>query len=171
MSFEHSVQNLWCWSKTQPESSLFVPSQWFFLFIFCWTKIPFVGLLIAPILAFVWPSPWVLKPGWVSCLHSCLCVCMVILRVMSGVTLAFSTNMVVHCNTRRPPVGVFMAKHALSHFPWYLLTSFLLIICVKKIYFKLSTNVKVFLKNVFILDVNEWKMAFLHDSQYNLLSK
>ena len=42
---------------------------------FCWTKVHFVRPLIAPILVFVWPSPWVSKPGWFSCTaHSLTCV-------------------------------------------------------------------------------------------------
>ena len=36
---------------------------------FCWIKVHFVGLLIASILHFLWPSPWVSKPGWFSWLH------------------------------------------------------------------------------------------------------
>ena len=32
----------------------------------------FVGPLIAPILDFLWPSPWVSKPGWFFYLHSYL---------------------------------------------------------------------------------------------------
>ena len=43
-----------------------------FLKHFCWTKVHFVVPLIAPILDFVWPSPWVPKPGWFYCLHTYL---------------------------------------------------------------------------------------------------
>ena len=74
------------------------PGGFFFFLIcknFCWTKVHFVGPLIAPILDIVWLSPWVSKPGWFSCLHTCLHT--VNLWVMSGATPAFSTNRSVHC--------------------------------------------------------------------------
>ena len=38
------------------------------------TRVHFVAPLITLILDFMWPSPWLLKPGWFSCLHSCLIV-------------------------------------------------------------------------------------------------
>ena len=43
--------------------------------IFCWTKVHFVGPLIAPILDFMWPSPWVSKPRWFCHLHMYLLAC------------------------------------------------------------------------------------------------
>ena len=46
-----------------------------FFLKFCWTKVHFVGPLLAPILDFVWPSPGVSKPGWFSCLHTHLLAC------------------------------------------------------------------------------------------------
>ena len=45
-----------------------------------------------PILHFMWPSPWVLKPGFFSCLHTYLFA--VNLRVTSSAT---PTNKCVHC--------------------------------------------------------------------------
>ena len=74
-----------------------------FLKFFCWTKVHFVGPLIVPVLDFMWPSPWVSKPGWFSYLHTYLN-----LRVISGATPAFSINRGAHCisvYTAGPPCG------------------------------------------------------------------
>ena len=65
---------------------------------FCWTKVYFVGPLIAPIL-----DPPLCDPphgfqsqgGSLSCTLTCLCA--VNPRVTSGATPAFSTNSGVHC--------------------------------------------------------------------------
>ena len=42
--------------------------------LFCWTKVHFVEPLLTPILDFMWPSLWVSKVGWFSCLLSYLLV-------------------------------------------------------------------------------------------------
>ena len=42
---------------------------------FCWTKVHFVGPLIAPVFDFVSPSRWVSKPGWFSHLYTYLLAC------------------------------------------------------------------------------------------------
>ena len=68
-----------------------------FLKMFCCAKVHFVVPLIAPILDFVWPLPWLLKPGWFSHLHAYLLACSEPKRVMSCATPAFSTNRDVHC--------------------------------------------------------------------------
>ena len=66
------------------------------MFLFCWTKVHFVGSLIAPVLDFVWPSPWVSKQGGsLACTLTCLHA--VNLRATSGTTTALSTNRGVHC--------------------------------------------------------------------------
>ena len=62
-----------------------------FLKNFCWTRVHFVEPLITPILNFLCTSQWVLKPGWLFYLHSCLFEP----RVISGVHLPF------------PPIGVY----------------------------------------------------------------
>ena len=59
------------------------------LFHVCWIMVHFVGRLIASILDFVWPSTWVLKPG-----YTLICLCGVNLRVTYG---AFSSNRGVQC--------------------------------------------------------------------------
>ena len=67
-----------------------------FILFFCLTRAQFVEPLIAPVLDFVCPSSWFqIQSGSLTCTLSCLCA--VILKVMSGVTPAFSTNRGVHC--------------------------------------------------------------------------
>ena len=45
-----------------------------FIFKFLLNKSHFVGPLTVPILDFMWPLPWVSKPGWFSNLHTYLLV-------------------------------------------------------------------------------------------------
>ena len=64
---------------------------------YLWTKVNFLEPLIAPMLDFVRPSPWVSKPGLFSYLHSCLHA--VNLRFTSGATPAFLTIRSVNCTS------------------------------------------------------------------------
>ena len=67
---------------------------------FCCTKVHLVGPMIAQILDFMSPSPWVSKPGWFSHLQTSY-LCMVNLWVMSGDSPTFSTNTLYkHVNSR-----------------------------------------------------------------------
>ena len=72
--------------------------MYIFFKIFCWTKVHFVGPLIAPILDFVCPPSYGFQShsGSLICMLTCLRT--INLRVTSGATSAFSTNMGVHCN-------------------------------------------------------------------------
>ena len=63
---------------------------------FCWTKVHFVGPLIAPILGFVWPSHGFQRQS--GSLEYCLtCLHEINLRVTYSATPAFSTNRSVNC--------------------------------------------------------------------------
>ena len=96
------------------------------------------GSLIAPIVAFVWSSPWVSKPGWFSCLNSHLHT--VNLTFTSGATPAFPTNKDVHCTSlhsagspsRHPQCKQYRAGH--DGLPTWAAVRFYLVLSVRLTY-------------------------------------